>query len=274
MSEQDASDPEGESEEPTDSEETTNVDADASGADAGDAGSNDAADETSAAADETSAGADDSAEAADQSGDAAGRSSRAVDVEVDETLREHVEAADDDDLARELAELRHRVDDREAELADARAEAEDLESRLKRKQADFQNYKKRMEKRREEEKQRATEDLVERLLDVRDNLQRALETDEDADIRDGVETTLRQFDRVLDAENVVRIDPDSGEDVDPQRHEVLMRVASDREPGTIDEVHRPGYEMADKVLRPAQVTVAEEADDADYCDRDDGASEE
>jgi molecular chaperone GrpE len=175
-------------------------------------------------------------------------------VDERDELVERVAETDPEELADELAVLRDRVESLEAER-------DDLESRLKRKQAEFQNYKKRQEKRREEERQRATEDLVERLLDVRDNLQRALETDEDADIRSGVETTMRLFDRVLDGENVERIDPEPGEEVDPQRHEVLMRVESDREPGTVDELHRPGYEMAGKLLRGAQVTVAEETDD-------------
>ena len=115
-----------------------------------------------------------------------------------------------------------------------------------------------MEKRQAEEKQRATEDLVTRLFDVRDNLQRALEQDEDADIRDGVEATLRQFDDVLDAEGVEVIDPEPGQEVDPTQHQVLARVESDEESGAIADVHRPGYEMGEKVLREAQVTVSEE----------------
>jgi molecular chaperone GrpE len=143
-------------------------------------------------------------------------------------------------------------------MEEARAEREDFEDRLKRKQAEFQNYKKRQEKRREQERQRATEDLVTELLEVRDNLKRALEQDEDADIREGVEATFRQLDDVLASENVDPIEPDPGADVDPQRHEVLLRVESDQPAGTVDDVQRPGYEMAGKVLRPAQVTVAEE----------------
>lgn len=179
----------------------------------------------------------------------------------DEELVERVADADPEELAAELVALRERGADAEAALADCQAEVEDLEARLKRKQADFENYKKRMEKRREEEAHRATQDLLERLLDVRDNLLRALEQDEDADVRSGVETTLTQFDDVLAAEDVRSIEPGHGDEVDPRRHEVLMRVESGQEPGTVVEVHRPGYEMAGQVLRPAQVTVAEEPDD-------------
>ena len=120
-----------------------------------------------------------------------------------------------------------------------------------------QYYKKRMDKRREQEQKRATEDLVTRLLDVRDNLERALEQDEDVDIRDGVESTARQLDDVLYAENVDVIEPEPGEAVDPQYHQVLATVDSDQPEGTIDDVHRPGYVMAEKVLQEAQVTVSD-----------------
>ncbi len=153
-------------------------------------------------------------------------------------------------LTAERAELRE-------ELEAERERADDLKSRLSRKQADFQNYKKRQEKQLEEEKQRATENLVTRLLEVRDNLARALDQGEDADIRGGVESTLVQFDEELDKENVEVIEPDLGSEVDPQRHEVLITVESDQPEGTVAQLHRSGYEMAGKVLRPAQVAVSD-----------------
>ena len=180
-----------------------------------------------------------------------------TEVEPEADLVERVAESDAETIAREIASLREARHDAEDAAAEYEAEVEDLEEKLKRKQAEFQNFKKRMERKREEEQQRATEDLVERLLDVRNNLVRALGQDEDTDIRGGVRKTLDQFDRVLDAENVVAIEPEAGEEVDPQRHEVLMRVDSDRPEGTVDELHRPGYEMAGKVLQPAQVTVSD-----------------
>ncbi|WP_247008110.1 nucleotide exchange factor GrpE [Halorientalis litorea] len=204
---------------------------------------------------ESSAGADDSLADIAEGGE---------DGEIDDDLVERVADADPEQMAREVASLRMRVDSLESQLETREEEVEELESQLARTKADFQNYKKRMDKRREEEKQRATEDLVTRLLDVRDNLVRALEQDEGADIRDGIETTLRQFDEELDHENVETVDPQPGDEVDPQRHEVLLRVESDQPDGTVAEVHRPGYEMAGKVIRTAQVTVSEGgAGDAD-----------
>lgn len=174
-----------------------------------------------------------------------------------EKIRDRIDDADPGTIAEEIATLRERAAEFELHVQDLEAERDELESKLKRKQADFENYKKRQRKRRQEERERATEDLVTRLFEVRDNLDRALETDEDADIRDGVEATCRLLDDVLEAENVTRFEPEPGDDVDPNRHEVLLRVESDRPEGTVDSVHRPGYQMAGKVLRTAQVTVSE-----------------
>ncbi|MFW5920171.1 MAG: nucleotide exchange factor GrpE [Halanaeroarchaeum sp.] len=204
----------------------------------------------------TDAERDTDAEGADHSEDATVASLR------DEQL-EDVREADDESLADELAGLKLTVENLQAELDEKDEEIADLTTRLKRKQADFQNFKKRMERRREEEKQRATEQLVERLLDVRDNLKRALEQADTEALRDGVESTFRQFERELERENVEPIEPVPGDDVDPTRHEVLARIEAEVPEGAIADVHRPGYEMAERVLRPAQVAVSDGADDDD-----------
>ncbi len=68
--------------------------------------------------------------------------------------------------------------------------------------------------------------------------------------------TLREFDRILEDENVSEIDPDPGTETDPQRHEVMMQVDSDQPEGTVADVYTPGYEMGGKVIQNAQVTVS------------------
>ncbi|WP_435115457.1 nucleotide exchange factor GrpE [Halolamina sp. C58] len=173
------------------------------------------------------------------------------------------EAETEEELDRSLIERVAEYDEELAEAvredrADYEERIEDLEGKLTRKQADFQNFKKRQQKKLEQQQARATESLVEDLLPVRDNLARALEQGEDTDIREGVEGTLRELDSVLADEGVERIEPEPGEEPDPERHEVLMRVESDRPAGTIEELYRPGYEMGEKVIRTAQVTVSEE----------------
>ncbi|MDQ2051899.1 nucleotide exchange factor GrpE [Natronolimnohabitans sp. A-GB9] len=183
-----------------------------------------------------------------------------------------------EDLGERVEEQAETIEGLRSELEAREAEVDDLESRLKRKQADFQNYKKRAKKRQEQMKDRATEDLVERLLGVRDNMKRALEEESgDADsLREGVEMTLTEFDRVLEEENVSEIDPEPGAETDPQRHEVMMQVDSALPEGTIADVYTPGYEMGDKVIQNAQVTVSngELEDDADDSEDADASTED
>lgn len=198
--------------------------------------------------------------------EADGSAEDTVDEDDTEALVDRVTEANPADIAHELASLRTRIDGLEEHLDARESEVENLTTKLKRRQADFQNYKKRTEKQRKDERKRAASDLVTRLLDVRDNLVRALDQDGDTDIRGGVESTLRQFDDVLDGEGVEVIEPEPGADVDPHRHEVLVRVGSDQPEGTIADVHRLGYVMADSVLREAQVTVSEGSDDGGKTD--------
>mgnify|MGYP002762716133 FL=1 len=171
--------------------------------------------------------------------------------------------AHDPDLAAQVADLESRLADVESELEAKTERVEELEGALARSQADFKNYKKRAKRREEEIRERATEDFVGRIVSVRDNLVRALEQDEDADIRPGIESTVEEFDRILSDEDVTEITPEPGADVDPTRHEVLMRVDAPEPEGTVAEVYRPGYEMAGSVLREAQVTVSEGSEDGD-----------
>lgn len=188
-----------------------------------------------------------------------------VETEVEE------EAPETDGEAVTKEELQDRIDELEAErerletrVAEAEAERDDLTARLKRKAADFENYKKRQQRQREQLEEAANERLVTRLLDVRDNLKRALDEEaEDVDsLREGVKLTLTEFDRVLDAEDVAEIDPTPGTAVDPERHEVMLQVDSEQPEGHIAEVYQSGYEMGEKVLRPAQVTVSDEDEEA------------
>jgi len=166
-------------------------------------------------------------------------------------------AEHDAELGAAVEDLEARVAELEADLSDAEDRAADLESKLKRTQADFQNYKKRAKKRQEEIKERATEDFLARLVPVRDDLVRALDQEEGVDIRDGVESTLSSFDTVLEEEGVTPIEPVPGDEVDPTRHQVMMRVESDQPEGTVVDLYRPGYEMAGSIIQEAQVTVSD-----------------
>jgi molecular chaperone GrpE len=165
-------------------------------------------------------------------------------------------AEHDEALAREVAALEAELAETREALRERDEEVEELTSKLARVKADFSNYKERAKRKQAEIRERASEALVERLAPVRNDLLRALDQDEGSDLRPGVESTLEKFDEVLAEEGVEPIDPEPGEEVDPARHQVMLRVDSDRAEGTIHEVYEPGYEMGDRVLSEAKVTVS------------------
>jgi len=165
-------------------------------------------------------------------------------------------AEHDEALAREVAALEADLDETRDELLEAEGEVEELTSKLARVKADFSNYKQRAKRKQDEIRERASEALVERITPVRNDLLRALDQEEGSDLRPGVESTVEKFDEVLADEGVEPIEPDPGEEVDPARHQVMLRVESDRPGGTVHEVYEPGYEMGDRVVSEAKVTVS------------------
>jgi len=185
--------------------------------------------------------------------DAAAKESTEFDPAV-ETL---VDALDDEKLVETARDLGERIATLEAEVDEKDEELDKLTDKLARSRADFQNYKKRTKKQQDQIKQQATADLVSQFTTVRENLIRALDQDAEADIRPGVESTLEAFDSILAGEDVEIISPEVGQDVDPNRHEVMMRVDSDQPAGTIADVYQEGYALEDHVLQAAQVTVSQ-----------------
>ncbi|WP_418285235.1 nucleotide exchange factor GrpE [Halorubrum sp. DTA46] len=208
---------------------------------------NDAEGSASAAANAASANGTAEATAEEASGESTSDDGRALGAAV----AEHDEA-----LAREVAALEAELAETREELVDAEEEAEELTSKLARVKADFSNYKERAKRKQNEIRERASEDLVERITPVRNDLLRALDQEEGSDLRPGVESTVEKFDEVLADEGVEAIDPDPGDDVDPARHQVMLRVESSEPEGTVHEVYEPGYEMGDRVIAEAQVTVS------------------
>ncbi len=190
-------------------------------------------------------------EGADAAGNAEKLDAEASGPALSERVAEHDEA-----LAEEVATLEAELEETTEEAVALESEVEELTSKLARVRADFQNYKERAKRKREEIRERASEALVERITPVRNDLLRALDQDDGSDIRPGVESTLEKFDEVLAEEGVEPIDPAPGEEVDPARHQVMLRVESDEPEGTVHEVYEPGYEMGDRVVSEAQVTVS------------------
>ena len=146
------------------------------------------------------------------------------------------------------------------QLRECEERANSYFERLQRLQADFANYKKRTAKETMESIEYANETLIISLLDVIDNLERALDSiqqNNDVDtIRKGIEMTLQQFRDLLEKENVSPIDA-LGQTFDPRLHETIASVKSDAESGTVVAELQRGYKLKSKVIRPSMVKVAE-----------------
>jgi molecular chaperone GrpE len=131
---------------------------------------------------------------------------------------------------------------------------------LRRTQADFINYRRRMSQEQAEERILAQSALLSQLLPVLDDLGRALlsappELAEDPWVQ-GLFLIRRRLTTLLDQLGVQQIGT-PGEPFDPRRHEAIMTEArADTPEGTILRVTQPGYALGERVIRPAQVSVA------------------
>jgi len=132
--------------------------------------------------------------------------------------------------------------------------------RLERLQADFENYKKRQEKNQKEFIEFANEGLINNLLSVIDNLERALDSTENEKntkaIKEGIKNTLKAFCNILKKEGVTPM-KSVGHRFDPYRHEAVMKTETDKHfEDIVTEEFQKGYYIKSKVLRPAMVKVA------------------
>jgi molecular chaperone GrpE len=143
------------------------------------------------------------------------------------------------------------------ELGEARKLAEDRLDQLKRLKADFENYRKRVIREQTDLVERASLRIVEQLLPVFDDFERAVSairthTDDDALVR-GLEIVLERMRGVLEAEGLERVEAQGA--FDPHEHEAVSSVPGDVSEPTILEVVRPGYRLRGRTIRPALVHV-------------------
>jgi molecular chaperone GrpE len=144
-------------------------------------------------------------------------------------------------------------------LADAQARIADLQESFLRAKAETDNVRRRGQEDVTKAHKFAIESFAEYLLPVVDSLEAAL-SDSSGDlakVREGVELTARQLTGALEKGRVVAVSPSVGEKFDPHRHQAISMVPADQEPNTVVSVLQKGYVIADRVLRPALVTVAQ-----------------
>ena len=168
-----------------------------------------------------------------------------------------LEAAGQDDGVAPDAEATTRAGD---ELAGMIAERDEYLDHLRRLKAEFDNYRKRVQRDNEELRLRAAETVVESLLPVVDNMDRALQAaarHEEGQLLAGVELVAGQLKGTLEGHGLERLDVEPGALFDPTLHEaVLVQERDEFDEGQVAQVLESGYLLHGRLLRPAKVIVA------------------
>jgi molecular chaperone GrpE len=158
------------------------------------------------------------------------------------------------------------------ELSALRTQLQEAQDRTLRAQAELENVRKRAQREIVEERRYAATPLIRDLLVVADNVDRAIEaaeqTEQNGGLLEGFRMVADQLHHALEKHGCQKIAAD-GEPFDPHLHEAICQQPSaEHEPGTVMQVTLNGYQLHDRVVRPAQVIVSaaphtEEAEDAD-----------
>ena len=139
----------------------------------------------------------------------------------------------------------------QAELAEAK------DGRL-RAQAAAENSRRRADEEISKARKYAIEAFAESMLPVRDSLEAAIAMPEAKveQVLEGVHATLRQLSAALERNKVLVIAPPAGTKFDPHQHQAISMVPAEQDANTVVAVLQKGYVIAERVLRPALVTVA------------------
>jgi molecular chaperone GrpE len=170
---------------------------------------------------------------------------------------------------RNLDQALDAIDRLREQVAAKSADVEKLADQLLRERAELENFKRRMQRERSEALRYASEHLLRDLLPVIDNLERAIDAaskggaDESPqqaarvdNLVTGVKMVVQQFADTLGRFGVTRVAA-AGQAFDPTHHEAVAHVDTDQHPaGAVVDEHAPGYRLHERLLRPAQVTVA------------------
>jgi molecular chaperone GrpE len=175
----------------------------------------------------------------------------------DEQLHEQAE-----EIRKETAEGAPEVAEHDR-VADLEKQLEDANNKALYAAAETQNVRRRLETELQQATSYAAASFARDMLAIKDHLERALAAVSEelrgdktaAQFLAGIEATGRELDQVFARHGISRI-KSVGEQLDPHRHQAMVELPSDQEPGTIVEEMQPGYMMKDRLLRPALVAVA------------------
>ncbi len=151
-------------------------------------------------------------------------------------------------------------------LEELQAERDDLLGRLQRVSADYLNYQKRVKREIAEAREFANENLIKSLLDILDDMERALEVARENHAKDdpvvaGMQIVHDKAIKTLERFGLERMAA-AGKPMDPEAHKALMQeVSREHPPGTVLREVYKGYRLKGRVIRPAGVVVAAAAQD-------------
>jgi molecular chaperone GrpE len=145
-------------------------------------------------------------------------------------------------------------------LAAAESRAAEMHDAFLRAKAEAENMRRRAQEDIARAHKFAIESFAEALVPVKDSLEMALkvETPSTESLKEGVEMTLKQLSSAFEKHRLVEISPQTGEKLDPMKHQAISMVPAEQEANTIVTVLQKGYMIADRLLRPALVTVSQE----------------
>jgi molecular chaperone GrpE len=178
------------------------------------------------------------------------------------TLDPSSEASPEEKEAAQAANDADALSQAQAELAALQAKNAELAEQYLRAQADMQNTRRRAEDEMSKARKFAVESFAESMLAVVDSLEAGLAIKDATpeQIREGTQVTLRQLKSALERNKVIEINPAAGAKFDPHQHQAISVVPqspeSPQEANTVVSVLQKGYLIADRILRPALVTVA------------------
>ncbi|HJV72433.1 nucleotide exchange factor GrpE [Ideonella sp.] len=146
----------------------------------------------------------------------------------------------------------------EAQLAQVQAQLNEAQDAFLRAKAETENVRRRADEEISKARKFAVESFADSLLPVKDSLEAAIAMpDAPAQkVLEGVHATLRQLSQALERNKVAEINPPAGTKFDPHQHQAISMVPAEQEANTVVAVLQKGYLIAERVLRPALVTVA------------------
>ena len=164
---------------------------------------------------------------------------------------EAAQAADDFDAM-------NAMNDAQAQLAVLQAKNTELSDGYLRAKAEAENARRRADDEISKARKFALESFAESLLPVLDSLEAGLAMKEATleQLREGSEATLKQLKAALERNKVIEINPPAGTKFDPHQHQAISMVPAAQDANTVVAVLQKGYLIAERVLRPALVTVA------------------